>query len=135
MSSTTKYRTKKNEWDILANSAVLANVTYVMPSFFNVGVSMKAAGTMFKGLLGAQDGQFSGWDDSSRRVNGIENYSVGANPYYDNDRGASILTAVDFAIYPLKNKLLKVGTKEELVFGKMDSPLMEEKDGYDKDKR
>ena len=133
--SYTKYRTKKDEWDILANSAVLANVTYVMPSFFNVGVSMKAAGTMFKGLLGAQDGQFSGWDDSSRRVNGTENYSVGANPYYDNDRGASILTAVDFAIYPLKNKLLKVGTKEELVFGKMDSPLMEEKDGYDKDKR
>ena len=130
-----KYKTKKEEWDILANSAVLANVTYVMPSFFNVGVSMKAAGTMFKGLLGAQDGQFSGWDDSSRRVNGTENYSVGANPYYDNDRGASILTAVDFAIYPLKNKLLKVGTKEELVFGKMDSPLMEEKDGYDKDKR
>ena len=133
--SYTKYRTKKEEWDILANSAVLANVTYVMPSFFNVGVSMKAAGTMFKGLLGAQDGQFSGWDDSSRRVNGIENYSVGANPYYDNDRGASILTAVDFAIYPLKNKLLKVGTKEELVFGKMDSPLMEEDDGYNKDKR
>ena len=130
-----KYKTKKEEWDILANSAVLANVTYVMPSFFNVGVSMKAAGTMFKGLLGAQDGQFSGWDDSSRRVNGTENYSVGANPYYDNDRGASILTAVDFAIYPLKNKLLKVGTKEELVFGKMDSPLMEEKDGYNKDKR
>ena len=130
-----KYRTKKEEWDILANSAVLANVTYVMPSFFNVGVSMKAAGTMFKGLLGAQDGQFSGWDDSSRRVNGTENYSVGANPYYDNDRGASILTAVDFAIYPLKNKLLKVGTKEELVFGKMDSPLMEEDDGYTKDKR
>ena len=130
-----KYRTKKNEWDIFANSAVLANVTYVMPSFFNVGVSLKAAGTMFKGLLGAQDGQFSGWDDSSRRVNGTENYTVGANPYYDNDRGASILTAVDFAIYPLKNKLLKVGTKEELVFGKMDSPLMEEKDGYDKDKR
>ena len=130
-----KYRTKKEEWDILANSAVLANVTYVWPSFFNVGVSMKAAGTMFKGLLGAQDGQFSGWDDSSRRVNGIENYSVGANPYYDNDRGASILTAVDFAIYPLKNKLLKVGTKEELVFGKMDSPLMEEDDGYNKDKR
>ena len=133
--SYTKYKTKKEEWDILANSAVLANVTYVMPSFFNVGVSMKAAGTMFKGLLGAQDGQFSGWDDSSRRVNGIENYSVGANPYYDNDRGASILTAVDFAIYPLKNKLLKVGTKEELVFGKMDSPLMEEDDGYNKDKR
>ena len=130
-----KYRTKKDEWDIFANSAVLANVTYVMPSFFNVGVSFKAAGTMFKGLLGAQDGQFSGWDDSSRRVNGTENYTVGANPYYDNDRGASILTAVDFAIYPLKNKLLKVGTKEELVFGKMDSPLMEEKDGYDKDKR
>lgn len=130
-----KYRTKKDEWDIFANSAVLANVTYVMPSFFNVGVSFKAAGTMFKGLLGAQDGQFSGWDDSSRRVNGTENYSVGANPYYDNDRGASILTAVDFAIYPLKNKLLKVGTKEELVFGKMDSPLMEEDDGYNKDKR
>jgi hypothetical protein len=130
-----KYRTKKNEWDIFANSAVLANVTYVMPSFFNVGVSFKAAGTMFKGLLGAQDGQFSGWDDSSRRVNGTENYTVGANPYYDNDRGASILTAVDFAIYPLKNKLLKVGTKEELVFGKMDSPLMEEDDGYNKDKR
>ena len=130
-----KYRTKKDEWDIFANSAVLANVTYVMPSFFNVGVSFKAAGTMFKGLLGAQDGQFSGWDDSSRRVNGTENYSVGANPYYDNDRGASILTAVDFAIYPLKNKLLKVGTKEELVFGKMDSPLMEEEDGYKKDKR
>lgn len=130
-----KYRTKKEEWDIFANSAVLANVTYVMPSFFNVGVSFKAAGTMFKGLLGAQDGQFSGWDDSSRRVNGAENYSVGANPYYDNDRGASILTAVDFAIYPLKNKLLKVGTKEELVFGKMDSPLMEEEDGYNKDKR
>ena len=129
------YRTKKNEWDIFANSAVLANVTYVMPSFFNVGVSFKAAGTMFKGLLGAQDGQFSGWDDSSRRVNGTENYTVGANPYYDNDRGASILTAVDFAIYPLKNKLLKVGTKEELVFGKMDSPLMEEEDGYNKDKR
>ena len=129
------YRTKKNEWDIFANSAVLANVTYVMPSFFNVGVSFKAAGTMFKGLLGAQDGQFSGWDDSSRRVNGAENYTVGANPYYDNDRGASILTAVDFAIYPLKNKLLKVGTKEELVFGKMDSPLMEEDDGYNKDKR
>jgi hypothetical protein len=97
-----------------------------MPSFFNVGVSMKAAGTMFKGLLGAQDGQFSGWDDSSRRVNGTENYSTGANPYYDNDRGASILTAVDFAIYPLKNKLLKVGTKEEFVVGKLDSPLMEE---------
>ena len=133
--SYTKYRTKKDEWDILANSAVLANVTYVMPSFFNVGVSMKAAGTMFKGLLGAQDGQFSGWDDSSRRVNGAENYSVGANPYYDNDRGASILTAVDFAIYPMKNKLLKVGTKEELVFGKMDSPLMEEDDGYIKEKR
>ena len=131
----TKYRTKKNEWDIFANSAVLANVSYVMPSFFNVGVSFKAAGTMFKGLLGAQDGQFSGWDDSSRRVNGTENYTVGANPYYDNDRGASILTAVDFAIYPLKNKLLKVGTKEELVFGKMDSPLMEEEDGYNKDKR
>ena len=131
----TKYRTKKNEWDIFANSAVLANVTYVMPSFFNVGVSFKAAGTTFKGLLGAQDGQFSGWDDSSRRVNGTENYTVGANPYYDNDRGASILTAVDFAIYPLKNKLLKVGTKEELVFGKMDSPLMEEEDGYNKDKR
>ena len=130
-----KYRTKKNEWDIFANSAVLANVSYVMPSFFNVGVSFKAAGTMFKGLLGAQDGQFSGWDDSSRRVNGTENYTVGANPYYDNDRGASILTAVDFAIYPLKNKLLKVGTKEELVFGKMDSPLMEEEDGYNKDKR
>ena len=130
-----KYRTKKNEWDIFANSAVLANVTYVMPSFFTVGVSMKAAGTMFKGLLGAQDGQFSGWDDSSRRVNGTENYSVGANPYYDNDRGASILTAVDFAIYPLKNKLLKVGTKEEIVVGKMDSPLMEEEDGYNKDKR
>ena len=130
-----KYRTKKDEWDIFANSAVLANVTYVMPSFFNVGVSFKAAGTTFKGLLGAQDGQFSGWDDSSRRVNGTENYSVGANPYYDNDRGASILTAVDFAIYPLKNKLLKVGTKEELVFGKMDSPLMEEDDGYNKDKR
>ena len=130
-----KYRSKKNEWDIFANSAVLANVTYVMPSFFNVGVSMKAAGTLFKGTLGAQDGQFSGWDDSSRRVNGVENYSVGANPYYDNDRGASILTAVDFAIYPLKNKLLKIGTKEELVFGKMDSPLMEEDDGYDKDKR
>jgi hypothetical protein len=50
-----KYRTKKDEWDIFANSAVLANVTYVMPSFFNVGVSFKAAGTMFKGLLGAQD--------------------------------------------------------------------------------
>ena len=133
--SYTKYRTKKDEWDILANSAVLANVTYVMPSFFNVGVSMKAAGTMFKGLLGAQDGQFSGWDDSSRRVNGTENYSVAANPYYDNDRGASILTAIDFAIYPMKNKLLKVGTKEELVFGKMDSPLMEEDDGYTKDKR
>ena len=130
-----KYRTKKDEWDILANSAVLANVSYVWPSFFNVGVSLKAAGTMFKGLLGAQDGQFSGWDDSSRRVNGAENYSVGANPYYDNDRGASILTAIDFAIYPLKNKLLKVGTKEELVFGKMDSPLMEEDDGYNKDKR
>ena len=130
-----KYRTKKDEWDIFANSAVLANVTYVMPSFFNVGVSFKAAGTMFKGLLGAQDGQFSGWDDSSRRVNGTENYTVGANPYYDNDRGASILTAVDFAIYPLKNKLLKVGTKEELVFGKMDSPLMEEDYGYDPDKR
>ena len=130
-----KYRTKKDEWDIFANSAVLANVTYVMPSFFNVGVSFKAAGTMFKGLLGAQDGQFSGWDDSSRRVNGTENYSVGANPYYDNDRGASILTAVDFAIYPLKNKLLKVGTKEELVFGKMDSPLMEGDAEYNKDKR
>ena len=130
-----KYRTKKDEWDIFANSAVLANVTYVMPSFFNVGVSFKAAGTMFKGLLGAQDGQFSGWDDSSRRVNGTENYSVGANPYYDNDRGASILTAVDFAIYPLKNKLLKVGTKEEIVVGKMDSPLMEEDYGYDPNKR
>ena len=130
-----KYRTKKNEWDIFANSAVLANVTYVMPSFFNVGVSFKAAGTMFKGLLGAQDGQFSGWDDSSRRVNGTENYTVGANPYYDNDRGASILTAVDFAIYPLKNKLLKVGTKEELVFGKMDSPLMKDEKEYDGDKR
>lgn len=130
-----KYRSKKDEWDIFANSAVLANVSYVMPSFFNVGVSFKAAGTLFKGTLGAQDGQFSGWDDSSRRVNGIENYSVGANPYYDNDRGASMLTAVDFAIYPLKNKLLKVGTKEELVFGKMDSPLMDEDDGYDKDKR
>ena len=130
-----KYRTKKNEWDIFANSAVLANVTYVMPSFFNVGVSFKAAGTMFKGLLGAQDGQFSGWDDSSRRVNGTENYTVGANPYYDNDRGASILTAVDFAIYPLKNKLLKVGTKEEIVVGKMDSPLMEEDYGYDPNKR
>ncbi|MBR2316793.1 MAG: hypothetical protein IKA37_02365, partial [Spirochaetales bacterium] len=130
-----KYRTKKNEWDIFANSAVLANVTYVMPSFFNVGVSFKAAGTMFKGLLGAQDGQFSGWDDSSRRVNGTENYTVGANPYYDNDRGASILTAVDFAIYPLKNKLLKVGTKEELVFGKMDSPLMKDEEEYDGDKR
>ena len=130
-----KYRTKKNEWDIFANSAVLANVSYVMPSFFNVGVSFKAAGTMFKGLLGAQDGQFSGWDDSSRRVNGTENYTVGANPYYDNDRGASILTAVDFAIYPLKNKLLKVGTKEELVFGKMDSPLMKDEEEYDGDKR
>ena len=130
-----KYRTKKDEWDIFANSAVLANVTYVMPSFFNVGVSFKAAGTMFKGLLGAQDGQFSGWDDSSRRVNGTENYTVGANPYYDNDRGASILTAVDFAIYPLKNKLLKVGTKEEIVVGKMDSPLMEEDYGYDPNKR
>ena len=130
-----KYRTKKDEWDIFANSAVLANVTYVMPSFFNVGVSLKAAGTTFKGLLGAQDGQFSGWDDSSRRVNGTENYSVGANPYYDNDRGASILTAVDFAIYPLKNKLLKVGTKEELVFGKMDSPLMKDEKEYDGDKR
>ncbi|MEE1291536.1 MAG: hypothetical protein UHW86_10965, partial [Spirochaetota bacterium] len=130
-----KYRTKKDEWDIFANSAVLANVTYVMPSFFNVGVSMKAAGTMFKGLLGAQDGQFSGWDDSSRRVNGTENYTVGANPYYDNDRGASILTAVDFAIYPLKNKLLKVGTKEEIVVGKMDSPLMKDEEEYDGDKR
>lgn len=130
-----KYRSKKNEWDIFANSAVLASVSYVMPSFFNVGASFKAAGTLFKGTLGTQDGQFSGWDDSSRRVNGIENYSVGANPYYDNDRGASMLTTVDFTIYPLKNKLLKVGTKEELVFGKMDSPLMEEDDGYDKDKR
>ena len=127
-----KYRTKKNEWDIFANSAVLANVTYVMPSFFNVGVSLKAAGTMFKGLLGAQDGQFSGWDDSSRRVNGTENYSVGANTYYDNDRGASILTAVDFAIYPLKNKLLKVGTKEEIVVGKLDSPLMKDDGVYSK---
>ena len=127
-----KYRTKKNEWDIFANSAVLANVTYVMPSFFNVGVSLKAAGTMFKGLLGAQDGQFSGWDDSSRRVNGTENYTVGANPYYDNDRGASILTAVDFAIYPLKNKLLKVGTKEEIVVGKLDSPLMKDDGVYSK---
>ena len=127
-----KYRTKKDEWDIFANSAVLANVTYVMPSFFNVGVSFKAAGTMFKGLLGAQDGQFSGWDDSSRRVNGTENYSVGANPYYDNDRGASILTAVDFAIYPLKNKLLKVGTKEEIVVGKLDSPLMKDDGVYSK---
>ena len=73
--------------------------------------------------------------EASRRVNGTENYSVAANPYYDNDRGASILTAIDFAIYPMKNKLLKVGTKEELVFGKMDSPLMEEDDGYTKDKR
>lgn len=131
----TKYRSKKNEWDIFANSAALVNVSYVMPSFFNIGASMKAAGTLFKGTLGAQDGQFSGWDDSSRRVNGTENYSVGANPYYDNDRGAAILTTIDFAIYPLKNKLLKIGTKEELVFGKMDSPLMEEDDGYDKDKR
>ena len=129
------YRSKKEDWDIFANSAVLANVSYVMSGFFNVGVSFKAAGTLFKGTLGAQDGQFSGWDDSSRRVNGIENYSVGANPYYDNDRGASMLTSVDFAIYPLKNKLLKVGTKEELVFGKMDSPLMDKDDGYDKDKR
>ena len=130
-----KYRTKKNAWDFFANSAMLASVTYVMPSFFNVGASMKAAGTLFKGTLGAQDGQFSGWDDSSRRVNGTENYTVGANPYYDNDRGASILTAVDFAIYPLKNKLLKVGTKEELVFGKMDSPLMKDEKEYDGDKR
>ena len=127
-----KYRTKKNAWDFFANSAMLASVTYVMPSFFNVGASMKAAGTLFKGTLGAQDGQFSGWDDSSRRVNGITNYSVGASPYFNNDAGASILWNLDFSITPFKNKLLKVGTKEEFVLGKLDSPLMKDDGEYKK---
>lgn len=122
-----KYRTKEEEWDILANSAVLVSVNYVMPNFFNVGLSMKAAGTTFKGILGDEDGQFSGWCDSARRVNGITNYSVGANPYYDNDMGSVILTTLDFSITPLKNKLLTIGTKEELAIGKLDSPLMKTK--------
>lgn len=126
------YRTKKNEWDFFANSAMLASVSYVMSGFFNVGASVKAAGTLFKGTLGAQDGQFSGWDNSSRRVNGITNYSSGVNTYYDNDKGAAILTSVDFSINPLKNKLLKVGTKEEVVVGKLDSPLMKDDGVYSK---
>ena len=127
-----KYRTKKEAWDFFANSAMLANVSYVMPGFFNVGASVKAAGTLFKGTLGAQDGQFSGWDDSSRRVNGITNYSAGVNTYYDNDMGSAILTSVDFSINPLKNKLLKVGTKEEIVVGKLDSPFMKDDGVYSK---
>lgn len=129
------YRTAKKQWDIFANSAVLASVSYVMPSFFNVGLSLKAAGTTFKGILGDEDGQFSGWFDTDRRVNGITNYSAGVRPYNNDDAGASILTAVDFSINPLKNKVLTIGTKEEFVVGKLDSPLMKKDDGADVDKR
>lgn len=120
----TKYRTLKNEWDVLANSAALLSVSYVSPNFFNVGASLKAAGTTFKGMLGDDGAQFSGWSAGDRRVNGISNYTAGISPYHYNDKGASILTTLDFSINPLKNKLLTIGTREEFVIGKLDSPLM-----------
>ena len=129
-----KYRKKKNVWDIFANSAALLNVSYVYSKklSFNVAGSVKAAGTEFKGMLGGEGGQFSGWWDSNRRVNGVTNYSVGANPYYDNDQGASILSTLDFNINPIPNqkKLLKVGLKDEFVVGKLDSPLMKDTATY-----
>jgi len=123
-----KYRKKKNEWDIFANSAALLNVSYVYSKklSFNVAGSVKAAGTEFKGMLGGEGGQFSGWYDSDRRVNGRTNYDVKANPYYDHDQGAQILSTLDFGINPIPNqkKLLKIGLKDEFVVGKLDSPLM-----------
>ncbi len=123
-----KYRKAKNTWDIFANSAALLNVSYVYSKklSFNVAGSVKAAGTEFKGMLGGEGGQFSGWYDSSRRVNGRKNYDIKANPYYDNDQGAQILSTIDFGISPIPNqkKLLKIGLKNEFVVGKLDSPLM-----------
>lgn len=146
-----KYRKKPLAWDIFANSAALLNVSYNYSKklSFNVAGSVKAAGTEFKGMLGGEGGQFSGWWDSSRRVNGINNYSAGANPYYDNDKGAQILSTIDFNISPIPNKkkLLKVGLKDEFAVTKLDSPLMntgdhasgvyagDNKNGYQKDKR
>jgi len=130
------YRKLKNKWDIFANSAALLSVSYVYSKklSFNVAGSVKAAGTEFKGMLGGEGGQFSGWYDSSRRVNGIKNYSVGANPYYDHDQGAQILSTLDLGINPIPNqkKLLKIGLKDEFVVGKLDSPLMKNDGVYDK---
>ena len=129
-----KYRKKKDEWDVFANSAALFRIGYVYSKklSFNVDASVKAAGTEFKGMLGGEGGQFSGWYRSSRRVNGVENYMVGANPYYDNDRGAAILSTLDLCINPIPNqkKLLKIGLKDEFVVGKLDSPLMKDDGEY-----
>jgi hypothetical protein len=129
-----KYRKIKNKWDIFANSAALLRVGYVYSKTlsFNIDASVKAAGTEFKGMLGGEGGQFSGWYDSSRRVNGVSNYTTGANPYYDNDKGASILSTLDLGINPIPNqkKLLKIGLKDEFVVGKLDSPLMKDDGVY-----
>lgn len=126
-----KYRKAENTWDVFANSAALLRVGYVYSQklSFNIDGSVKAAGTEFKGMLGGEGGQFSGWYNSSRRVNGITNYTVGPNPYYDNDKGAGILSTLDFGINPIPNqkKLLKIGLKNEFNVGKLDSPLMETK--------
>ncbi|MBR6060787.1 MAG: hypothetical protein IKP67_01820, partial [Spirochaetales bacterium] len=131
-----KYRKKKEAWDVFANSAALLRVGYVYSKklSFNIDGSVKAAGTEFKGMLGGEGGQFSGWYDSNRRVNGVTNYSVGANPYYDNDKGAAILSTLDFGINPIPNqkKLLRIGLKDEFVVGKLDSPLMKDDGVYDK---
>ena len=130
------YRKKKNEWDIFANRAALLRVGYVYSKklSFNIDGSVKAAGTEFKGMLGGEGGQFSGWYDSDRRVNGVTNYTVGANPYYDHDKGASILSTLDLGINPIPNqkKLLKIGLKDEFVVGKLDSPLMKDDGVYNK---
>ena len=123
-----KYRKAKETWDIFANSAALFRIGYVYSKklSFNIDASVKAAGTEFKGMLGGEGGQFSGWYDSGRRVNGVTNYTTGANPYYDNDKGAAILSTLDLGINPIPNqkKLLKIGLKDEFVVGKLDSPLM-----------
>lgn len=130
------YRKKRNAWDIFANSAAFLNVSYVYSKklSFNVAGSVKAAGTEFKGMLGGEGGQFSGWYDSSRRVNGVTNYTTKANPYYDHDKGASILSTLDLGLNPIPNqkKLLKIGLKDEFVVGKLDSPLMKDDGVYNK---
>ena len=126
------YRTKKTGFDFLANSAILASVSYVMPGFFDVAYTLAAGGTMFKGNLGAEDGRFSGWDDSDRRVVGTKNYSSKLVPYYYNNRGSQISNKIDLSIAPLKNDLIKIGYTHDLVIGKLDNVIgLAKEDKYD----